>query len=150
MAWRWFSGVIARAKLRAAPATWVWISTPPGKTNMPVASIVRPPSTSGDDPAVRDADVLDHAVDAVGGVVDFPARDPQHGVSVGSWLSRSFAAFAKLVGHPGFRGGYPRRLGRNRLVDAADDLFVGRIRRLRAPAAAAAGSHPCGRRCPGR
>ena len=36
----------------------------------------------GDDPAVGDADVLDHAVDAVGGIVDFPAGDSQHGVSV--------------------------------------------------------------------
>ena len=60
---RWFSGTRPRAKLSAPPATCVWTSTPPGKTIMPVASIVRPPSTVGDDPAVVDADVLDDAVD---------------------------------------------------------------------------------------
>ena len=36
----------------------------------------------GDDAAVADADVLDDAVDAVGGVVDFAAGDAKHGVSV--------------------------------------------------------------------
>ena len=35
----------------------------------------------GDDAAVGDADVLDHAVDAVGGVVDLAAGDPQHELS---------------------------------------------------------------------
>ena len=32
----------------------------------------------GDDPAVRDADVPDLTVDAVGGIVHLPARDAQH------------------------------------------------------------------------
>ena len=35
----------------------------------------------GDDPAVRDADVADLAVDVVGRIVDFAAFNPQHGIS---------------------------------------------------------------------
>ena len=76
--WRWSSGVIARAKLSAAPATWVWTSTPPGRTTMPVASIVRPPSTRETIRPSEMRDVPDLAVDLVGGVVDLPAGDAQH------------------------------------------------------------------------
>ena len=60
-----------------------------------------------DDAAVRDANVLDHAVDAIRGIVDLPAGDSQHGVSV-CWVA-ALPAFAKLVGHPGFGRGCPRR-----------------------------------------
>ena len=111
------SGVIARAKLSAAPATWVWTSTPPGKTTMPVASIVRPPSTSATIRPSRDADVPDLAVDAVGGVVDLPAGDPQHRVV--------YADERRAV-----RGRRPGRLGGHGLADAAEHLLVRRVRRL--------------------
>ena len=43
--------------------------------------MVRPPSTSATIRPSRDADVLDLAVDAVGGVVDFPAGDPKHKIT---------------------------------------------------------------------
>ena len=45
------------------------------------------------DPAVRDAKILDHTVDAIRGIVDLPAGDSQHGVSVG-WVA-ALPAFAK-------------------------------------------------------
>ena len=43
----------------------------------------------GDDPAVRDADVLDYAVDAVGRIVDFAAGYPKHAVYLAPciWLT---------------------------------------------------------------
>ena len=76
-AFRWFSGVIARAKLSAPPATCVWMSTPPGKTIIPLrqwssAIHIR------NDLAVLDADVLDDAVDVVRGVVNFAAFYSKH------------------------------------------------------------------------
>ena len=96
-------GVIARAKLSAAPATWVWTSTPPGSTTMPVACDRPAPATSGDDPAVRDADIPDLAVDPVGGIVHLPARDAQHrvyaesGGPIGAGVQGGLAAAARRM-----------------------------------------------------
>src|SRR5712692_91675 len=43
----------------------------------------------GDDPAIRDADVLEGAEDPVRRIMDLPARYPQHGVSVLSGPART-------------------------------------------------------------
>ena len=73
------SGSSLRAALTFGPAMWAWMSTPPGMTTIPRASMragVR--GHVGDDLAVLHADVAHLAVDAVGGVVDAAAGDPQH------------------------------------------------------------------------
>ncbi|MFO1094348.1 MAG: hypothetical protein U0992_13745 [Planctomycetaceae bacterium] len=58
------------------PAGYVCTSTPPGKTIIPVASIVH---GFDEPPAANDAQVFDLAIDAIGRVVNFSAGDSQHG-----------------------------------------------------------------------
>ena len=60
------------------------------------------------DPAVRDAKILDHAVDAVGGIVDLSAGDSQHGVSVelGAPFISALAMLTAAI--PASGDGHPR------------------------------------------
>ena len=136
---------MARAELIAAPATCVCTSTPPGRTTIPVASIVRAPGPSTAAtmlppeigcPSPRrgcrwpdrrpSAGYAQHACDAVvkmGPPSSSRARDRREG------------------------GGQPCRHLLDLLADAADHLLVRGIRRPEDQRGA--GSRPCDRRFPG-
>ena len=77
---RFSSGRILRATFTFGPAMWQCMSTPPGMTTRP-AGVDRRASgriggigRRGDDLAVRDPQIADLAVDAVGRIVDGAAR----------------------------------------------------------------------------
>ena len=71
-------------------------------------------------PLVVDAEILDDAVDLVGWVVDFSARDAKHGVRL--YLCVQNLGLAAV--------GEPERLFGNCLVDPADDFFIRGVRGL--------------------
>ena len=80
---RLFSGIILRAVLTFGPAMWQCISTPPGITTMPCASIVRSGRFSGfvrrgDNAAAVDPHITDLAPHAIARIVNGPVGDPQH------------------------------------------------------------------------
>ncbi len=50
---RWSSGRILRAAFTLGPAMWEWMSTPPGITSMPRASIVRAVPSRADSSTIR-------------------------------------------------------------------------------------------------
>src|SRR5437899_5164869 len=111
-----------RAKFIAAPATWVWTSTPPGKTTMPLASIERPPSTSGTmRPSAMQMSWTTPRTPFAGSWT-FPPVMRKESVSN---ITRD-----GLLRHRCVRSRRPQRLRRHRLADASEDLLVGRIRRL--------------------
>ena len=105
-----------------------------GKDDHP-RRIDRPAAVDRRDESARivDAEVFDLAVDAVGRVVDFSARDSKHGLpelATGSPDCRS-RSYTCDVNHLRLASiGQPERLLGDRLVDPANDFFIGRIRRL--------------------
>ena len=117
---------------------WAWMSTPPGITTIPRASMRRACARHvADDLAVLHADVAHLAGDAVGRVVHATAGDPQHqqrppiAARTASTLGRSAASGARSgSGTPSIRWSVPGTSIPSAAVANADP---GRARRRRRP-----------------
>ena len=64
--------------IHLGPGDMACISTPPGITTIPAASIVLPPADRSHDPSILDANIAHFPVDVVDRIIDFAVDDLQH------------------------------------------------------------------------
>ena len=106
-----------------------------------------PPSTSRDNATVGDADILHDAIDAIGGIVNFSARYPQHGSRI---LPVTFSARSQRQSEHGHLRLVATRAFLQRLPGCDGSRLHRLDRAIEVPAARAGESHPSGRRYPVR